>query len=72
MIDTNDPPTDHRSRYLRQGDLTAEPGAVDDAEHTFQMAAGRAPEADGAIRRLAHWVRPKLGLAGRAHAGTTA
>jgi epsilon-lactone hydrolase len=30
--------------------------------HTFQMAAGRAPEADEAIRRMAHWVRPKLGL----------
>jgi epsilon-lactone hydrolase len=30
--------------------------------HTFQMAAGRAPEADDAIRRLAEWVRPKLGL----------
>jgi epsilon-lactone hydrolase len=30
--------------------------------HTFQMAAGRAPEADEAIRRLASWVRPRLGL----------
>jgi acetyl esterase/lipase len=30
--------------------------------HTFQMAAGRAPEADDAIRRLADWVRPKLCL----------
>lgn len=30
--------------------------------HTFQMAAGRAPEADEAIRRLAGWVRPRLGL----------
>jgi uncharacterized protein (TIGR02246 family) len=30
--------------------------------HTFQMAAGRAPEADDAIRRLADWVRPMLGL----------
>jgi epsilon-lactone hydrolase len=33
--------------------------------HTFQMAAGRAPEADDAIRRLAAWVRPRLGLAER-------
>ena len=33
-----------------------------DMLHTFQMAAGRAPEADDAIRRLADWVRPKLGL----------
>jgi epsilon-lactone hydrolase len=30
-------------------------------QHTFQMAAGRAPEADDAIRKLAEWVRPKLG-----------
>ena len=30
--------------------------------HTFQMAAGRAPEADDAIRRMASWLRPKLGL----------
>ena len=30
--------------------------------HTFQMGAGRAPEADDAIRRMASWVRPKLGL----------
>jgi epsilon-lactone hydrolase len=35
-------------------------------QHTFQMAAGRAPEADEAIRRLAEWVRPRLGLAGGA------
>jgi epsilon-lactone hydrolase len=32
--------------------------------HTFQMMAGRAPEADDAIRRFADWVRPKLGLVG--------
>ena len=30
--------------------------------HTFQMAAGRAPEADDAMRELAGWVRPRLGL----------
>jgi epsilon-lactone hydrolase len=30
--------------------------------HTFQMMAGRAPEADEAIRRFAEWVRPKLDL----------
>jgi epsilon-lactone hydrolase len=33
-----------------------------DMQHTFQMAAGRAPEADEAIRRMANWVRPKLNL----------
>jgi monoterpene epsilon-lactone hydrolase len=30
--------------------------------HTFQMAAGRAPEADDAIGRMAAWARPKIGL----------
>jgi monoterpene epsilon-lactone hydrolase len=30
-------------------------------QHTFQMMAGRAPEADDAIRRMGEWVRPKLG-----------
>jgi len=32
------------------------------AQHTFQMAAGRSPDADEAIGRLADWVRPHLGL----------
>jgi acetyl esterase/lipase len=40
--------------------------------HTFQMAAGRAPEADDAISRLAEWVRPKLGLAGSTQAAADA
>lgn len=30
--------------------------------HTFQMAAGRAPESDEAINRMAAWARPRLGL----------
>ena len=34
-------------------------------QHTFQMMAGRAPEADDAINRLAEWTRPKLGLGTR-------
>jgi epsilon-lactone hydrolase len=33
-----------------------------DMLHTFQMAAGRAPESDEAIREMANWVRPRLGL----------
>jgi len=32
-------------------------------QHTFQFSAGRAPEADEAIRRLAERVQPRLGLA---------
>ncbi|WP_028921988.1 alpha/beta hydrolase [Pseudonocardia acaciae] len=31
--------------------------------HTFQMAAGYAPESDDAIAKFAAWVRPRLGLA---------
>ncbi len=33
-----------------------------DMQHVFQFMAGVAPEADEAVRRLAQWVRPKLGL----------
>ena len=33
-----------------------------DMQHVFQFLAGVAPEADDAIRKLALWVRPKLGL----------
>ena len=32
-------------------------------QHVFHFLAGVAPEADDAIRKLAAWVRPKLGLA---------
>jgi monoterpene epsilon-lactone hydrolase len=32
--------------------------------HSFQMMAGRAPEADEAIEHFAQWIRPKLGLTG--------
>lgn len=31
-------------------------------QHTFQMAAGRAPESDDSLARLAEWAKPKLGL----------
>ncbi len=34
-----------------------------DQQHSFQMAAGLAPEADDAISRFATWARPKLGVA---------
>ncbi|MDB5212181.1 MAG: esterase [Myxococcaceae bacterium] len=33
-----------------------------DMLHSFQMAAGGAPEADDAVARLAAWARPILGL----------
>jgi acetyl esterase/lipase len=32
--------------------------------HVYPFGAGRMPEADDAIGRMASWVRPKLGLAG--------
>ena len=32
-------------------------------QHSFQMTAGRAPEADDSIARFTAWVKPKLGLA---------
>jgi hypothetical protein len=31
-------------------------------QHVFHFLAGVAPEADDAIKKLAHWVRPKLGF----------
>jgi len=31
-------------------------------QHVFQFMAGKAPEADDAIQRLAAWAKPKLGL----------
>lgn len=36
---------------------------VAEMQHVWQFMAGSAPEADHAIREMAAWVRPKLGLA---------
>jgi acetyl esterase/lipase len=41
-------------------DVTLE--VVAEMQHVFQFLAGTAPEGDAAIRRLADWARPKLGL----------
>jgi epsilon-lactone hydrolase len=49
---------DHARKAGVDARLDVFPGML----HTFQMAAGRAPEADDAIRRMADWVRPRLGL----------
>ncbi|MBV6756126.1 alpha/beta hydrolase [Rhodococcus opacus] len=35
---------------------------VPEQQHVFHFCAGRAPEADDAIARIAAWLRPKLGL----------
>lgn len=48
--------------HARKAGLDARLDVFDGMLHTFQMAVGRAPEADDAIRRLAAWLRPKLGL----------
>jgi acetyl esterase/lipase len=52
------------AEHARQAGVDVQLDVFAEQQHTFQMAAGRAPEADEAIRRLAEWVRPKLGLAG--------
>jgi hypothetical protein len=50
--------------YERWSQTFAERGELplDEWRHTFQIGAGRLPEADEAIRRLADWARPRLGL----------
>jgi monoterpene epsilon-lactone hydrolase len=49
---------EHAGKYGVEARLDIFP----EQQHTFQMMAGRAPEADDAIGRLAQWVRPRLGL----------
>ena len=46
----------------RQSGVEVRLEVVPEMQHVFQFLAGTAPEADAAIRRLADWVRPKLGL----------
>jgi len=47
---------------LRVAGVEARCEVFDGQQDTFQMAAGKAPEADLAIRTLAVWARPQLGL----------
>ncbi len=49
-------------QHARKAGVDARLDIFPDMLHTFQMAAGRAPEADDAIREMADWVRPRLGL----------
>lgn len=49
-------------RHARQAGVEVQLDVFGEMLHTFQMAAGRAPEADEAIRRMGDWVRPKLDL----------
>jgi acetyl esterase/lipase len=45
-----------------QSDVDVTVEVVADMQHVFPYMAGRASEADDAIRRMGDWVRPKLGL----------
>ncbi|RVD49240.1 alpha/beta hydrolase, partial [Mesorhizobium sp. M2D.F.Ca.ET.140.01.1.1] len=44
----------------RQAGVETRLDVFDGMLHSFQMMAGRAPEADDAIARFATWVRPRL------------
>jgi len=48
--------------HARKAGVDARLDIFPDMLHTFQMAAGRASEADDAISKMAGWVRPRLGL----------
>lgn len=48
---------------LRRADVDVKLEEFPEMQHVFQFLAGVAPEADDAIRKLATWVKPKLGLA---------
>ena len=58
LLDDSRSFTEHARRAGVEVRLDVFPGQ----QHTFQMAAGRSAIADDAIRRLADWVRPRLGL----------
>jgi acetyl esterase/lipase len=56
---------DDSREFARRAERAGVPVRLDvfpEMQHTFQMMAGRAPEADDAIQRFADWVRPRLGL----------
>ena len=51
------------ARHAQQSGIDVQLDEFPDQQHSFQMAAGLAPEADDSINRFAAWARPKLGLA---------
>jgi acetyl esterase/lipase len=56
---------DHARRldeHARRAGVDVRLDVFADTQHTFQIAAGRAPEVDETIRWMADWVRPKVGL----------
>lgn len=54
------------AQHARQAGVDVRLDVFPDQQHTFQMMAGRAPEATDAVGSLAEWVRPRLGLTGQA------
>jgi acetyl esterase/lipase len=48
------------AKHAEQAGLDVRLDEFPGQQHTFQMAAGLAPEADDAINRLATWARTKL------------
>jgi monoterpene epsilon-lactone hydrolase len=51
------------AQHAQQSGIDVQLDEFPGQQHSFQMAAGLAPEADDAINRLAAWARPKLSLA---------
>ncbi len=47
---------------IRRADGEVKIDVIPEMQHVFHFLAGTAPEADEAIRHLAAWVKPKLGL----------
>jgi acetyl esterase/lipase len=50
------------AKHARQDGVDVQIDEFPDQQHSFQMAAGLAPEADEAIHRFATWARPKLAV----------
>jgi epsilon-lactone hydrolase len=50
------------AKHAQQAGVDVKIDEFPDQQHSFQMAAGLAPEADDAITRFAAWARPKLGI----------
>ena len=48
------------AKHAQQAAVDVQIDEFPDQQHSFQMAAGLAPEADDAINRFAAWARPKL------------
>lgn len=49
--------------HAREAEIDVRLDEFPDQQHSFQMAAGLAPEADDAVDRLAAWARARLGVA---------